>query len=241
MTTHTATVRQDGDKHDGNKNDTGDHADSTDIGADATAEVTAGAWTRPRGPRARGRHRRRRPRKALLAAGGLAVAAGVLSLVRLTPESGPGGLRAAEAEPHATSGHGSGRSAGTPAGASATTGDGPATARSTTVTLDGVSAAPVQDGSAVPMASPSAAAATAEPSALQQATTVPTALPEDTDPPERPEPTEAPRPSTGTAPAPRPTPAPSRSTQPPAPPSGGGGLCLPIIGLCVGVEAGPGR
>ncbi|MCQ4197951.1 hypothetical protein M4J08_003067, partial [Streptomyces parvulus] len=37
----------------------------------------------------RGRHRRPRPRKVLLAAGGLAVAAGALSLVRLLP--GPGG------------------------------------------------------------------------------------------------------------------------------------------------------
>ncbi|GED85125.1 hypothetical protein [Streptomyces sp. 6-11-2] len=245
MTTHTATVRQDGDKNDGKKYDNGDHADSTDIGADATAEETTGTWTRPWGPRARGRHRRRRPRKALLAAGGLAVAAGVLSLVRLTPESGPGGPRAAEAEPHAAPDHGSGRSAGTPVGASATTGSGPATAPPATVALDGVSTAPVPDGSAVPMASPSAAAATTEPSALPQTTTVPTAaLPEDTDPPEHPEhpePNEAPRPPAGTAPAPRPTPAPSRSTQPPAPPSGGGGLCLPIIGLCVGVDSGSGR
>ncbi|MFJ6554249.1 hypothetical protein ACIQNT_18680 [Streptomyces luteogriseus] len=39
-------------------------------------------------PRARGRHRKPRPRKVLLAAGGLAVAAGALSLLRLA--SGPG-------------------------------------------------------------------------------------------------------------------------------------------------------
>ncbi|MFB7573650.1 hypothetical protein [Streptomyces sp. NPDC056165] len=234
MTTHTATVRQDGDK-----NDNGDHCDGADIGA--------GAWTPPWGPRARGRHRRRRPRKALLAAGGLAVAAGVLSFVRLAPESGPTRLGAAEAEPHAAPGHDSGGSAGTPADTSATTAAGPATAPSAAVALRGVSGAPVPDGSAVPVASPSAATAAAEPSALPETTTVPTALAEDPDPPEypehpeHPEPTNAPGPSASTAPAPRPTPAPSRSTQPPAPPSGGGGLCLPIIGLCVGIEAVPGR
>ncbi|MFJ5894057.1 hypothetical protein ACIQFZ_01040 [Streptomyces sp. NPDC093064] len=244
MTTHTATVRQDGDKNDGDKNDNGDHCDGADIGAGATAEETAGAWTPLWGPRARGRHRRRRPRKALLAAGGLAVAAGVLSLVRLAPESGPTRLGAAEAEPHAAPGHDSGGSAGTPANTSATTAAGPATAPSAAVALRGVSGAPVPDGSAVPVASPSAATAAAEPSALPETTTVPTALAEDPDPPEHPEhpePTNAPRPSASTAPAPRPTPSPSRSTQPPAPPSGGGGLCLPIIGLCVGVEAVPGR
>ena len=35
----------------------------------------------------RGRHRKPRPRKVLLAAGGLALAAGALSLVRLTPDA----------------------------------------------------------------------------------------------------------------------------------------------------------
>ena len=49
----------------------------------------------------RGRHRRPRPRKILLAVGGLAVAAGALSLVRMAPEGalGGGGLGTAEAEP----------------------------------------------------------------------------------------------------------------------------------------------
>ncbi|MFB7595955.1 hypothetical protein [Streptomyces sp. NPDC056160] len=56
----------------------------------------------PSHPRVRGRHRRPRPRprKALLTAGGLALAAGVLSLVRLAPEYGHGGPGAAEAEPY---------------------------------------------------------------------------------------------------------------------------------------------
>ncbi|MDC0771362.1 hypothetical protein [Streptomyces sp. HD] len=46
----------------------------------ATYATSAGLF----GPR--GRHRRPRPRKVLLAAGGLALAAGALSLVRLTPD-----------------------------------------------------------------------------------------------------------------------------------------------------------
>ncbi|MEU2881057.1 hypothetical protein ABZ651_33685, partial [Streptomyces sp. NPDC007070] len=50
------------------------------------------------GVRARGRHRRSRRRKALLAAGGLALAAGALGLVRLAPEYAGGGLGTAEAE-----------------------------------------------------------------------------------------------------------------------------------------------
>ncbi|MFD8910297.1 hypothetical protein [Streptomyces sp. NPDC059575] len=50
-------------------------------------------------PPRRGRHRRPRPRKVLLAAGGLALAAGVLSLVRVAPESGLAGPATAEAEP----------------------------------------------------------------------------------------------------------------------------------------------
>ncbi|MCG0067181.1 hypothetical protein L0F81_28605 [Streptomyces tricolor] len=44
----------------------------------------------------RGRHRKPRPRKALLAAGGLALAAGVLSLVRISPQSGVGASGTAE-------------------------------------------------------------------------------------------------------------------------------------------------
>ncbi|MDX5568842.1 hypothetical protein PYK79_43700, partial [Streptomyces sp. ID05-04B] len=54
------------------------------------------AWV----PRARGRHRRPRPRKVLFAVGGLALAAGVLSLLRPTPDTGgAGALGTAEAEP----------------------------------------------------------------------------------------------------------------------------------------------
>ncbi|MFE0258287.1 hypothetical protein [Streptomyces sp. NPDC059010] len=51
-----------------------------------TAESSPYAPTPTRLFTPRGRHRRPRPRKVLLAAGGLALAAGALSLVRLTPD-----------------------------------------------------------------------------------------------------------------------------------------------------------
>ncbi|PZG67193.1 hypothetical protein C1I97_38885, partial [Streptomyces sp. NTH33] len=92
MTTDTTTVRQD---------------DAVDVGA----------RVHPWDLRARGRHRRPRPRKVLLAAGGLAVAAGVLSLVRLAPDYGGGGPDRSEAGPHADAD--SGGSAGTSATAGA--------------------------------------------------------------------------------------------------------------------------
>ncbi|MFE1241511.1 hypothetical protein [Streptomyces tendae] len=51
--------------------------------------TTTGTPTEPRYAWGRrGRHRRPRPRRVLLAAGGLALAAGALSVVRLLPESG---------------------------------------------------------------------------------------------------------------------------------------------------------
>lgn len=50
----------------------------------------------------RGRHRKPRPRRMLFAVGGLALAAGALSFVRLVPEPvGGGGAGATEAEPRA--------------------------------------------------------------------------------------------------------------------------------------------
>ncbi|MEV6587680.1 hypothetical protein [Streptomyces acidicola] len=53
----------------------------------------------------RGRHRKPRPRRMLFAVGGLALAAGALSFVRLVPESvGGGGAGVTEAEPRAANG-----------------------------------------------------------------------------------------------------------------------------------------
>lgn len=47
----------------------------------------------------RGRHRRPRPRRVLFAVGGLALAAGALSLVRMAPESVIGGMGTPDGEP----------------------------------------------------------------------------------------------------------------------------------------------
>ncbi|MYQ44669.1 hypothetical protein GTW40_06235, partial [Streptomyces sp. SID4985] len=66
---------------------------------ESTAELTESPEDTAVPPPRRGRHRRPRPRKVLLAAGGLALAAGVLSLVRVAPESGLAGPATAEAEP----------------------------------------------------------------------------------------------------------------------------------------------
>ncbi|MDX3577480.1 hypothetical protein PV663_11165, partial [Streptomyces sp. FL07-04A] len=71
------------------------------IGLDETTrQDVAAAADPPWAPRARGRHRRPRPRKVLFAAGGLVLAAGVLSLLRPTPDTGGAdALGTAEAEP----------------------------------------------------------------------------------------------------------------------------------------------
>ncbi|MFF0790954.1 hypothetical protein [Streptomyces spiralis] len=197
------------------------------------------------GPRLRGRHRRPRPRKVLLAAGGLALAAGALSLVRLAPEYAGGGPGVAEPRADARAGDGTGRSADV----SATVGAGPAALPSATVPMGGTGDTTDPEASRAASASPSVAAAV-PPSPLPDTTTgnmpapdtVPTTVPEDpnprepTNPPARQTPTgHSQRPAT-TRPAPRPTPAPSRSShapETPPPSSGGAGLCLPIVGLCV--------
>jgi hypothetical protein len=184
----------------------------------------------------RGRHRRPRPRKVLLAAGGLAVAAGVLSLVRLTPESGVGGVGTAEAEPSPDAE----QSAGHPANAAAT-----------------ISADPTAIPSAIPSATSVMGGASATPTTASgvvptpYATTAPTTVPETgtgtgtgtgtemTTAPGTPQP-QAPAaapgplaPAASAAPEPAPTPTPSRTANSPAPAPSRPGLCVPIIGLCV--------
>ncbi|MER7570635.1 hypothetical protein [Streptomyces sp. NPDC126514] len=199
--------------------------------AQTAPDPAAGAPARLFGPR--GRHRRPRPRKALLAAGGLALAAGALSLVRLTPDSVPGGLGASEAEPwpypdgdadpatdHATS----------PAAA---VGPLPRVSPSATSVLGGPDAtatatpAPGRTGRTAPATPPAS-----PPALLDPPTTIPEAP--TTDAPQSP-------PAT-TPPAPQPT-APSRPARTPAPqptpgPTDRPGVCLPVIGLCVDPLAG---
>ncbi|MET7458266.1 hypothetical protein ABZT03_41855 [Streptomyces sp. NPDC005574] len=214
-------------------------------GADAAGAVAgsavAGAAAEPLrlfAPRVRGRHRRPRPRKVLLAAGGLALAAGVLSLVRLAPDSGVAGIDSAEAEPSADPGTDAGRSTN----AAASLRKAPEVSPSSTSAMGGLSPSPTPDAGLLPAAgapaSPFTAPATAAAAAGADAAG-PTPEPDSTTIPDTantPAPTPTPRSPTTTAPAGRPThtpaaPAPTRATAPPAP--GAPGLCVPIIGLCV--------
>ncbi|MEU9174601.1 hypothetical protein AB0D34_43750 [Streptomyces sp. NPDC048420] len=205
-----------------------------------TMTTTAGpaedGGTRLFGPR--GRHRKPRPRKVLLAAGGLALAAGALSLVRLAPDAGLGGYGATEPDPQAAPGTDSdlGIATGTDraTNAAATVGSIPQPSPSSTTAMGGISAtatpapgtSPAPTGSATAVPLPFAAAPTTIPQAPN--TQAPAPAPTPTTTPRSPTTTAAPQPSRTTPPAaPAPTPQPTHTTEP-AP-----GLCVPIIGLCV--------
>ncbi|MFH0522001.1 hypothetical protein ACHBTE_33135 [Streptomyces sp. M41] len=179
---------------------------------------------------ARGRHRRPRPRKVLLAAGGLALAAGALSLLRLTPDTEVAGLGATETDPGTDS--------------DADTGVDMAADRSTNTAPTTAPAAPTAPTPA-PKASPSATSVMGGLNATPTTTMIvvpkrhTAATPRPTTsagPPTRP---SAPRPPAPTArpPQPTPPPAPSRpTTNPPAPQPQDpdeDAVCVPVIGLCV--------
>ncbi|MEU7300538.1 hypothetical protein AB0950_01740 [Streptomyces sp. NPDC007189] len=169
----------------------------------------------------RGRHRKPRPRRILLAAGGLALAAGVLSLVRVAPESGTGAPGTAEAEPRPGA---TDHAANTAATVSAT----PTALPSATSVTGGSGPAPLATGS--PETTP-------HPTTPTGADTAPAPSPRTSLPGTPPHPTHTtptPRPTpTPTHPAPT-SPAPSQST----PAQGPGGLCVPVLGLCVDVLGG---
>lgn len=176
----------------------------------------------------RGRHRRPRPRKVLLAAGGLALAAGALGLVRLASEPGLGGgpdIGTTEAEPRFDDpGTGTDRATN----AAATVGSVPKVSPSATATMGGASATPTAAGSLVPLPSATTVvpAGSAVPAAV--ATTIP-------DAPNTPAPATTPPAAAPSSAAPQPAPAPTPSQTTPAPaPAQPGGVCVPVIGLCVG-------
>ncbi|MEU6771077.1 hypothetical protein [Streptomyces sp. NPDC046759] len=179
----------------------------------------------------RGRHRKPRPRKVLLAAGGLALAAGVLSLVRVAPESGAGSPGTAEAEPRLGAGGGATDHA---ANTAATLAAGPTALPSATSVMGGSSPAPSGTAAARATTGPAAPTTSAGGTAVPAATTVPTGPAA----PPRPSATvSAPRPDpTASAPAST-TPAPGHSTAAPGP----GGLCVPVLGLCVDLRGGTGH
>ncbi|MFE9439534.1 hypothetical protein ACFYO2_11070 [Streptomyces sp. NPDC006602] len=181
-----------------------------------------GICTRPWSPR--GRHRRPRPRKVLLAAGGLALAAGALSLVRMVPDTGVSGLGAAEAEPRVDPETGVDLSTNAAATVAATV---PTASPSATTVMGGPSALPTPGVSFTPT-----------PTARSSRPTPPTTVPDAPNATGAATPTPAPHPSasTGTTQQPAPTPTPSRTTPPPAPQPDHPdrpGLCVPVIAVCV--------
>lgn len=157
------------------------------------------------------------------------MAAGVLSLVRLTPESGVGGVGTAEAEPRPDADTGTGEGTDRPANAAATISADPTAIPSATSVMGGVSANPTMASGVVP--TPYATAARTP--AYVTPTTIPEATTATTPPPQAP----VPGPTSTAEPAPTrtptPTPTPSRTANSPAPAPSRPSLCVPIIGLCV--------
>ncbi|WP_030956285.1 hypothetical protein [Streptomyces sp. NRRL S-481] len=186
-------------------------------------------------PRVGGRHRKPRPRKALLAVGGLALAAGALSLVRLTAGPGSEGAGTVEAgprpDPVTTTTDQATSTAATivPAG--------PDASPSSPTALGGLTPSPVTRGpaAAVPV---TRSQATGTREARTAGAHPPVTTPDTTTVPDT---TNAPVPKTpGTPPAPAPAPPPGRTAPTPAPKQPGEpkkphdpGLCFPAIGLCV--------
>ncbi|MFY4721371.1 hypothetical protein [Streptomyces sp. LaBMicrA B280] len=197
----------------------------------------------------RGRHRKPRPRRALLAAGGLLLAAGVLSLVRMTPESGVGAPGTAAAEPRLDPGGGlanggPGPGASGIGGRTATTTDGtltpgPLAPPSTAADLGGRTPAPTPTGAATtpgnPGGSGSSKGSGESGGSAGSDGGVPPAPGKSGAPTARPGPTAPnpapPVPISHPAPPTAPAPTPTHGAPAPAP----GGLCLPIIALCVDV------
>ncbi|WP_282084665.1 hypothetical protein [Streptomyces tendae] len=214
--------------------------------------TTTGTPTEPRYAWGRrGRHRRPRPRKVLLAAGGLALAAGALSVVRLLPEPGgdPGAFGAGAGPRVEGPGRGAAPDRAASPGAAATGGGPPGASPSATSAMGGLSGSPAPDLVPGLVPGPSASDPTAPRPA---ATTGPDGLgtPEGRSPGQG-EPTDGeggdPEDPGDRAPSPG-APQPSRSdgTAPPPPPDRGTpptsdpepepddpGLCVPVIGLCV--------
>ncbi|MFE2586874.1 hypothetical protein [Streptomyces sp. NPDC059378] len=169
----------------------------------------------------------------LLAAGGLALAAGVLSLVRMAPDSGVGGLGTAEAGPSPDIG--GDRSPGaaataaavprvSPSSTSVTGGSGPVV---TTTRVTPVPADPARaSASALPPAAASAAGRTAVPASTPAPRTQVTgaATPHPTAPGPVPAPTTA---------APADQQDEQQDGQGPQDVPTAPGLCVPVIGLCV--------
>jgi hypothetical protein len=186
---------------------------------------TAPAEEPPAGTsRFRGRHRKPRPRKALLAAGSLAVAASAVTLVRLAATQGGGTDTGAEAGPHPVL-H---TDTGTPTGS-------PAPPETVAPTPEASPSSPTALGGKdrTPLTAPEPSSPARTPTTVPDTASTPTTLPPTTLQPQPPTPTP-PSPSTPGTPPPAPRdPVPEQPGKP-DPGPGPGGLCVPIIGLCVG-------
>jgi hypothetical protein len=173
---------------------------------------------------ARGRHRRPRPRRVLVAAGGLALAAGALSLVRLAPESVIWGMGVPDGEPT------KGTVTDTAGNAAATVEAVPSArpvAATTPAVMGGEKVLPTPGVSVAPTPAPTPTRFVAAPSTP---VTVPVGrTPDTTGIPtgQAPAPV-APQPPAATTAAPVPSATTPTAHPKPKPP----GLCVPIIGLC---------
>ncbi|MEU8970856.1 hypothetical protein AB0D11_16515 [Streptomyces monashensis] len=186
----------------------------------STTEAEPDEATPPGGVR-RGRHRKPRPRKMLLAAGGLALAAGALSLVRVASDAGVDSPATAEADPRATG------TTDHAANTAATVTGSPTALPSATAVMGGRNPVPAHPR---PTAARPAAPTAAAPHPTPSTTPPPTAHTAHT--------ASSPPAPTTTHPTPTASaaaPAPSRSGKDP----GQGGLCVPVIGLCVDSPEGP--
>ncbi|GHG95111.1 hypothetical protein [Streptomyces lanatus] len=169
---------------------------------------------------ARGRHRRPRPRKVVLAAGGLALAAGALSLVRQTTDPTVTGLAAPESDPTPDLGAETEADRSTNAAATVPT-TAPRPDPSATSAMGGLGTTPTSGTIVVPTRHTTA---TPRPGTPVPPTTAPQKH------------TPAPHPPATTPQAPQQTPPPGRTTSPPSPrptQPDDDPVCIPVIGLCV--------
>lgn len=184
---------------------------------------TAPAEEPPAGAsRFRGRHRKPRPRKALLAMGSLAVAASAVTLVRLAAVQGGGTDTGAEAGPRPVLHTDTGTPTGSPTTSEAT-GPAPEASPSSATALGGKNR--------TPLTAPEPSSPARTPTTAPDTASTPTTLPPTTRQPQQ----STPAPPPPSAPAtPPPAPRAPAPEQPGRPDPGPGGLCVPIIGLCAG-------
>ncbi|MFI1416900.1 hypothetical protein ACH4VX_02745 [Streptomyces sp. NPDC020731] len=177
--------------------------------------------------RLRGRHRKPRPRKVLLAAGSLAVAASAVALVRLTTTQGGGTDVGTEAGSRPVPHTDTGTPIGSPTASTAAP-PAPRASPSSPTVLGGKNPAPLtapERSSPARTAVPDRADTPATPATPTTASPT-TRGPHSPPPRQPPHHTPVPPPPAPHDPAPPQPDDPARNPRP--------GLCVPIIGICVG-------